>query len=616
MIAVNVFTVAQADKEVTLAMAEEQSVEKVMPVTKVPQDKQVKAEIVDVKMIWNGAVHSAFTNLNYLNGKFYCVFREGVAHSGGTGNVRVLVSDDCWNNWQSTALLEYGGRDMRAGNITLMPDGRYMITGAVGGVGTYASFSNDAATWSPPQIVIGKPWWLYRSVWRGDTCWGLANDCWIERKFVANLVKSSDGINWTVHLADIIEHPDGAHRQDVEASESILRFDAASNNAYAVIRRNNSTTLFGKSSVGSNFKDWSWYDLANEDEQFICIGGPEMIETPYGWIVGGRMWDGFAAPHTGLAYLDVVNNSMEKILELPSRGDVDNSYPGFVWHDNLLYVSYYSKHEGNCRIYMAKIRLTAVKRGDVEKNKAVDFDIVLGSGAVVKPDDTKLVAHWKFDETGGATASEKISGNNGTLIGGLSWQQSKGPEANGALAFDGGVSYVTHNLNLPGPGGTISHWLKPDDTSDMIAYYESNGGSSSYDGYGNGRSHGSLLEVHTGIRNNHWHFTFQRGAGSRIQPLTGSPVVAATWTHVAVTWKTNDIFAIYVNGVKKDSRSNIYGSGAAATCRVLGATGQTVATGVSANGRQWDGLMDDVRVYNYALSAEEINWLAMSTNPN
>ncbi|MDP6416892.1 MAG: hypothetical protein QGG54_17940, partial [Gammaproteobacteria bacterium] len=423
----------------------------------------VKAELLELKMIWNGAVHNAFTNLNYLNGKFYCVFREGTAHSGGTGNIRVIVSDDCWNDWQSTALLAYGG-DMRAGNITLMPDGRYMITGAVGGVGTYASFSDDAVTWSPPQIVIGKPWWLYRSVWRGDMCWGMAFDAWGGRQFKENLVTSPDGVNWTVHAADIIEHPDGAHRQDVEASESILRFDATGNNAYAVIRRNNSTTLFGKSSVDSNFTDWSWYDLASEAKQFNCIGGPEMIETPYGWIVGGRMWEPFDDwPHMGLAYLDVVNNRMEKIIELPSRGHKDNSYPGFVWRDNLLYVSYYSKHEGNCRIYMAKVRLTPIKRGDVEKNGTVDVDeaMVLGSGAIVKPDDTKLVAHWKFDETGGLTAAEKISGNNGTLIGGLSWQPSGGYGANGALAFDGGVSYLTHNLNLPGPEGTISHWLKP-----------------------------------------------------------------------------------------------------------------------------------------------------------
>ena len=343
----------------------------------------VKAEIVDVKMIWNGAFHSAFTNLNYLNGKFYCVFREGratpvdVSAHVGPGNVRVLVSDDGWNDWKSTALLEYGGNDMRAGNITLMPDGRYMITGAIGNIGTYASFSNDAVTWTYPQIVIDKPGWLYRSVWRGDTCWGLAMDSWLDRRqYLNNLVTSPNGINWTVHAADIIEHPDGADPLKAGASESILRFDAAGHNAYAVVRRNYASTLFGKSSVSSNFTDWSWYDLAGQDEKFYCIGGPDMIETPHGWIVGGRMWDlAFLdeqyvtvrtlqsnKPHMGLAYLDVVNNRMEKIIELPSRGDVDCSYPGFVWHDNLLYVSYYSKHEGNCRIYMAKIRLTPIER--------------------------------------------------------------------------------------------------------------------------------------------------------------------------------------------------------------------------------------------------------------
>jgi len=42
-------------------------------------------------------------------------------------------------------------------------------------------------------------------------------------------------------------------------------------------------------------------------------------------------------------------------LTLPSSGD--NSYPGFVWHDNSLWMLYYSSHEGKTGIYLAKIRL-------------------------------------------------------------------------------------------------------------------------------------------------------------------------------------------------------------------------------------------------------------------
>ena len=43
-------------------------------------------------------------------------------------------------------------------------------------------------------------------------------------------------------------------------------------------------------------------------------------------------------------------------LVLPSGGDC--SYPGIVWHDGLLWLSYYSSHEGKTSIYLAKIRFS------------------------------------------------------------------------------------------------------------------------------------------------------------------------------------------------------------------------------------------------------------------
>jgi hypothetical protein len=53
--------------------------------------------------------------------------------------------------------------------------------------------------------------------------------------------------------------------------------------------------------------------------------------------------------------LDVEKNTIEPILSLPSGGDT--SYPGLVWHDNVLWVSYYSSHEGKANIYLAKVRI-------------------------------------------------------------------------------------------------------------------------------------------------------------------------------------------------------------------------------------------------------------------
>jgi hypothetical protein len=46
---------------------------------------------------------------------------------------------------------------------------------------------------------------------------------------------------------------------------------------------------------------------------------------------------------------------MTKLIKLPSGGDT--SYPGLVWHKNMLYVSYYSSHEGKTSIYLAKVKI-------------------------------------------------------------------------------------------------------------------------------------------------------------------------------------------------------------------------------------------------------------------
>jgi hypothetical protein len=88
------------------------------------------------------------------------------------------------------------------------------------------------------------------------------------------------------------------------------------------------------------------------DVGFSQLGGPNFIILP-----NGRMWGGSRNTkeprRTVLARM--TRNSYEIMLELPSGGDT--SYPGFVWHEGLLWMSYYSSHEGKASIYLAKIKL-------------------------------------------------------------------------------------------------------------------------------------------------------------------------------------------------------------------------------------------------------------------
>ena len=45
--------------------------------------------------------------------------------------------------------------------------------------------------------------------------------------------------------------------------------------------------------------------------------------------------------------------------KLPSGGD--SSYAGLLWHNGLLWISYYNSHSGKTSIYLAKAKIAGLK---------------------------------------------------------------------------------------------------------------------------------------------------------------------------------------------------------------------------------------------------------------
>ena len=79
-----------------------------------------------------------------------------------------------------------------------------------------------------------------------------------------------------------------------------------------------------------------------------------MTRLPDGRLVAGvRLYDGKV--RTALLSIDAASGSAKELLSFPSNGD--SSYPGLVWHNDELWVSYYSSHEGRTSIYLARVRL-------------------------------------------------------------------------------------------------------------------------------------------------------------------------------------------------------------------------------------------------------------------
>ena len=128
-------------------------------------------------------------------------------------------------------------------------------------------------------------------------------------------------------------------------NETTLRF-LPDDTLVALVRREGGNRHAWIGTSPPPYTEWNW----NETE--FQVGGPNFIILPDGsmW-AGGRRYGKEARTMLARMTLD----SLSPVLELPSGGD--NSYPGFVFHEGLLWMTYYASHEGKTSIYLAKIRL-------------------------------------------------------------------------------------------------------------------------------------------------------------------------------------------------------------------------------------------------------------------
>jgi hypothetical protein len=136
-------------------------------------------------------------------------------------------------------------------------------------------------------------------------------------------------------------------RDENKPTEATLLFNR-DDSALCLLRQDGGpgTALLGYSRPP--YRGWDWRDLG------LRLAGPDMLRLPDGRIVAaGRIYED--GEKTALLWLDEENATLERFFTLPSGGD--NSYPGLAFHDGLLWVSYYSSHEDETAVYLAKVRL-------------------------------------------------------------------------------------------------------------------------------------------------------------------------------------------------------------------------------------------------------------------
>ena len=212
--------------------------------------------------------------------------------------------------------------------------------------------------------------------------------------------------------------------------------------------------------------------------------------------------------------------------------------------------------------------------------------IVLGLTIGFSPAQARLIHHWRLDENtaAGVTVTvDSVGGLNGDIQGATSVPGKSG----NAFSFNGADDVVTIDNFVPPQQGTIVFWLNPalSKSKERIL-----GAGGDYEVWlrGNGELKNELFDNGSS--------TIGTGPGA---------LNANEWNHVATTYdSTTTTVEIYLDGELSVAGTAEVPSTPIQTTLLLGHRAGAAA------GEHYEGLLDDLRIYDRVLSEAEVNALA------
>ena len=213
--------------------------------------------------------------------------------------------------------------------------------------------------------------------------------------------------------------------------------------------------------------------------------------------------------------------------------------------------------------------------------------------------DPSLLGWWKLDEGQGATAVDWSGhANHGTLVGAPQWADGYD---GGALEFEYGNTHdgvAVKAFDVPTGAITLGAWVKPE------SFAQNDGRIITKATGTNENDHFWMLSTIASGSEYVLRFRLKTDDGQNTTTLIadGGALTVGEWTHAAATWDGTST-VLYKEGVEV-GRGAKAGTAVAAN-PTLGISIGNHLTGTTGS-RAWDGLIDDVRVYNKALSVDEL----------
>jgi len=195
-----------------------------------------------------------------------------------------------------------------------------------------------------------------------------------------------------------------------------------------------------------------------------------------------------------------------------------------------------------------------------------------------------LVAHWALNETEGDVAYDSAGNIDATVYNGQ-WAEGK---INGALDFNGLNTYMDcgDSLRLSTRKMTLSMWLEPEHMGGMrYVLSRAREGADDFD-YVLMRHYEDQVE-----------FALAQEGSEPVSVMSNATTPLNEWTHVAVCLDGSEA-TIYING-QLDASASYAQRSSCEDCRLW-------ISSLGRDTRYYNGKIDDIRIYNMALNADQI----------
>jgi hypothetical protein len=340
-------------------------------------------------------------------------------------------------------------------------------------------------------------------------------------------------------------------------------FIGASNigdNGKVVFQRNINTTVYKVVSDASTWTAGVWYHVAGVIDP---VNGMEL------YIDGVKQQDTNSS--------SVTSSSNNDILVMGRWGSSSNRY-------------------FNGSIDEVRVWNRAISSSEINTNKCTTIDPTTQTG---------LAGYWRLDEGTGSIANGMNTPPTNGAISGATWTTGSpcivNIDQNTVLNFDGTNDYVDLGANVADNIRSIECWFKPTTSITSLSdaqglVYRWNGGSPS------NQNNVGLFIGASNIGDN-GKVVFQRNMNTTVYKVVSdaSTWTAGVWYHVAGVIDPVNGMELYINGVKQqDTNSSSTASSSNNDILAIGRWG-------SSSNRYFNGSIDEVRVWDRAISQSEIN---------